>query len=120
MFRFCHSQGVGGDPHTTLALLPDSKIAKKKAEDLSSQILDSDEMTIRIGRAGPHSGKPTFIYPHLLFLCLISAIKKVLHESLHLNKLGSNHLATVNKINSLALIIAKMYAEWLRKPNKLL
>ncbi|XP_037547533.1 zinc transporter ZIP11 [Nematolebias whitei] len=50
-------RGVGGDPHTTLALLPDSKLAKEKAEDSSSQIFDSDEMTIRIGRAGPHSDK---------------------------------------------------------------
>ncbi|XP_039990987.1 zinc transporter ZIP11-like isoform X3 [Xiphias gladius] len=49
--------GVGADPHTALALSPDSKLAKEKAEQPSFQLLDSDEMTIRIGRAGPLSDK---------------------------------------------------------------
>ncbi|GLD57714.1 zinc transporter ZIP11 isoform X1, partial [Lates japonicus] len=44
--------GVGADPHTALALPPDSKL---KAEQPLFQHLDSDEMTIRIGRAGPLS-----------------------------------------------------------------
>ncbi|GAA6225982.1 zinc transporter ZIP11 isoform X1 [Lates japonicus] len=46
--------GVGADPHTALALPPDSKL---KAEQPLFQHLDSDEMTIRIGRAGPLSDK---------------------------------------------------------------
>ncbi|CDQ73185.1 unnamed protein product [Oncorhynchus mykiss] len=54
------NSGVGVDPHTALALSPDSKLAKE--EDLLFPA--SDEMTIRIGRAGPLSGKPPFIYPH--------------------------------------------------------
>ncbi|XP_071763557.2 zinc transporter ZIP11 isoform X1 [Centroberyx gerrardi] len=41
--------GVGADPHTALALPPDSKLAKEKAEEPS----DPEEMSIRIGRAGP-------------------------------------------------------------------
>uniref|UniRef100_A0A8C7UTX2 Zinc transporter ZIP11 n=1 Tax=Oncorhynchus mykiss TaxID=8022 RepID=A0A8C7UTX2_ONCMY len=45
--------GVGVDPHTALALSPDSKLAKE--EDLLFPA--SDEMTIRIGRAGPLSDK---------------------------------------------------------------
>lgn len=63
---FCHPQGVGADPHIALALPPDSKLAKEKADEPPFQLLDSDEMTIRIGRAGPLSGKPPFIYPHRL------------------------------------------------------
>uniref|UniRef100_A0A3B5AX97 Uncharacterized protein n=1 Tax=Stegastes partitus TaxID=144197 RepID=A0A3B5AX97_9TELE len=55
------------DPHTALALPPDSKLAKEKMEEPALQQMDSDEMTIRIGRAGPLSGKPPFIYPHQLF-----------------------------------------------------
>lgn len=57
-------QGVGADPHLALALPPESKLMKEKVEEPSFPLLDSDEMTIRIGRAGPHSGKPPFIYPH--------------------------------------------------------
>nr|XP_020477666.1 zinc transporter ZIP11 isoform X1 [Monopterus albus] len=41
--------GVGSDPHTALALHPDSKLAKE--EGPSFQPLSSDEMTIKIGRA---------------------------------------------------------------------
>lgn len=58
--------GVGADPHIALALPPDSKHAKEKAEEPSFQLLDTDEMTIRIDkiengdvyqrRRGPHSG----------------------------------------------------------------
>ena len=58
-----HRQGVGADPHTALALPPDSKLAKEKAEAPSFQPADSDEMTIRIGRAGPLSGKPSLHIP---------------------------------------------------------
>ncbi|XP_028264443.1 zinc transporter ZIP11 isoform X2 [Parambassis ranga] len=57
--------GVGSDPHTALALPPDVKMAKEKAEEPSFQFLDSDEMTIRIDkiengdvyqrRRGPHT-----------------------------------------------------------------
>ncbi|XP_026207634.1 zinc transporter ZIP11 isoform X2 [Anabas testudineus] len=58
--------GVGSDPHTALALPPDSKLAKEKADEPSFEPFDSDEMTIRIDklengdvyqrRRGPHSG----------------------------------------------------------------
>lgn len=58
--------GVGTDPHTTLALPPDSKLAKEKEEEPSFQQLESDDMTIRIDkvengdvyqrRRGPYSG----------------------------------------------------------------
>ncbi|XP_071317877.1 zinc transporter ZIP11-like isoform X1 [Trachinotus anak] len=47
--------GVGADPHIALALSPESKLAKEEAEQNSFQ--DIDEMTIRIGRAGPLSDK---------------------------------------------------------------
>ncbi|KAF0025114.1 hypothetical protein F2P81_021995 [Scophthalmus maximus] len=40
--------GVGADPHTALALSPDSKLAKEKAEQPSFQLPDSDELTVRI------------------------------------------------------------------------
>ncbi|XP_047465497.1 zinc transporter ZIP11-like isoform X1 [Mugil cephalus] len=46
--------GVGTDPHTALALPPESKLAK---EEPLFHLSDSDEMTIRIGRAGPLSDK---------------------------------------------------------------
>ncbi|XP_041830032.1 zinc transporter ZIP11-like isoform X2 [Melanotaenia boesemani] len=59
--------GVGTDPHTALALPPDSKLAKEKEKDASFLFADSDEMTIRIDKAengdvyqrrrGPHSGQ---------------------------------------------------------------
>ncbi|XP_034414925.1 zinc transporter ZIP11-like isoform X2 [Cyclopterus lumpus] len=42
--------GVGADPHIALALPPDSKLAKEKADEPSFQLLDSDEMTIRIDK----------------------------------------------------------------------
>lgn len=57
-------QGVGADPHAASALPAESK---EKADGEPS-FLDSDEMTIRIGRAAPLSGKPPFIYPHQLFI----------------------------------------------------
>ncbi|XP_034717271.1 zinc transporter ZIP11-like isoform X2 [Etheostoma cragini] len=57
--------GVGTDPHIALALPPESKLAKEKADGPLFQLLDSDEMTIRIDkiengdvyqrRRGPHS-----------------------------------------------------------------
>ncbi|KAM9715875.1 zinc transporter ZIP11 isoform 2-T2 [Menidia menidia] len=49
--------GVGADPHTALALPPDSKLTKEKAEAPSFQLPDSEEMTVRIGRAGALSDK---------------------------------------------------------------
>ncbi|XP_058477317.1 zinc transporter ZIP11-like isoform X1 [Solea solea] len=50
--------GVGADPHTALALNPsDSKLYKEKDERPSLQLQESDEMSVRIGRAGPHSDK---------------------------------------------------------------
>lgn len=49
--------GIGADPHSALALAPDSKLAKEKAEDPSFQLPDSEEMSIRIGRAGPLADK---------------------------------------------------------------
>uniref|UniRef100_A0A3Q0T266 Uncharacterized protein n=1 Tax=Amphilophus citrinellus TaxID=61819 RepID=A0A3Q0T266_AMPCI len=51
--------GVGTDPHTAFALSPDSKMHKEKAEDPPFQLLDSDNMTISIGRAGHLSGNLT-------------------------------------------------------------
>lgn len=68
-----HPQGVGADPHTAFALSPDSKLHKEKAEDPPFQLLDPDNMTISIGRAGHLSGKPPFIYPHRLLFCWIPA-----------------------------------------------
>uniref|UniRef100_A0A667YLN1 Zinc transporter ZIP11 n=1 Tax=Myripristis murdjan TaxID=586833 RepID=A0A667YLN1_9TELE len=49
--------GVGTDPHTALALPPDSKLDKDKAEGPSFLPSDPEEMSIRIGRAGPLSDK---------------------------------------------------------------
>ncbi|KAL6094666.1 slc39a11 [Pungitius sinensis] len=49
--------GVGADPHIALALPPQSKLDKERADEPSFQLLDSDEMTIRIGRAAPLSDK---------------------------------------------------------------
>ena len=57
-------QGVGADPHTALALPPDAKLAKEEEPMFSTP--DPEEMTIRIGRGGPLSGKPPFIYHHHL------------------------------------------------------
>uniref|UniRef100_A0A4W5K037 Zinc transporter ZIP11 n=1 Tax=Hucho hucho TaxID=62062 RepID=A0A4W5K037_9TELE len=53
---------IGGwvGPHIALALPPDSKLAKEEDPLFPA----SDEMTIRIGRAGLLSGKPAFRYPH--------------------------------------------------------
>ncbi|KAM8730209.1 zinc transporter ZIP11 isoform 3-T3 [Acanthopagrus schlegelii] len=48
--------GVGSDPHIALALPPESKLAKEKAGEPSFPLSD-EEMTIRIGRAGPLSDK---------------------------------------------------------------
>ncbi|XP_067344683.1 zinc transporter ZIP11-like isoform X2 [Channa argus] len=58
--------GVGADPHIALAISPDSKMAKEKVDEPLFQLLDSDEMSIRIDkiengdvyqrRRGPHSG----------------------------------------------------------------
>ncbi|XP_068439970.1 zinc transporter ZIP11-like isoform X2 [Clinocottus analis] len=42
--------GVGADPHISLALPPESKLAKEKADEPSFQLLESDEMTIRIDK----------------------------------------------------------------------
>ncbi|XP_028989276.1 zinc transporter ZIP11-like isoform X2 [Betta splendens] len=42
--------GVGSDPHTALALAPDSKLLKGEADGPSFQPLDPDEMTIRIDK----------------------------------------------------------------------
>ncbi|XP_068161593.1 zinc transporter ZIP11-like isoform X2 [Antennarius striatus] len=57
--------GVGSDPHVALALPPESKLSKDKAEEPSFQFLD-EEMSIRIDkiengdvyqrRKGPYSG----------------------------------------------------------------
>ncbi|XP_078794168.1 zinc transporter ZIP11 isoform X3 [Oryzias latipes] len=44
--------GVGADPHTALALPPNSKLSKEKAEE-PWFLQDSEEMSVRIGRAGP-------------------------------------------------------------------
>uniref|UniRef100_A0A3P9HLT9 Zinc transporter ZIP11 n=2 Tax=Oryzias latipes TaxID=8090 RepID=A0A3P9HLT9_ORYLA len=44
--------GVGADPHTALALSPNSKLSKEKAEE-PWFLQDSEEMSVRIGRAGP-------------------------------------------------------------------
>uniref|UniRef100_A0A672IL28 Uncharacterized protein n=1 Tax=Salarias fasciatus TaxID=181472 RepID=A0A672IL28_SALFA len=49
-FKLEYMSGVGTDPHTALALAPDSKPTKEKSEEPSLQHLDPDEMSIRIGR----------------------------------------------------------------------
>ncbi|XP_008436202.1 zinc transporter ZIP11 isoform X1 [Poecilia reticulata] len=49
--------GVCADPQAALALPRDSKLGKEKAEDPLFQLPDPDEMTIRIGRAGPVTDK---------------------------------------------------------------
>ncbi|KAF7652450.1 hypothetical protein LDENG_00096280 [Lucifuga dentata] len=49
--------GVDADPHIALALTPDCKLAKEKTEEPLFPLGDSEEMTIRIGRAGPLSDK---------------------------------------------------------------
>ncbi|KAJ4940852.1 hypothetical protein JOQ06_027144, partial [Pogonophryne albipinna] len=41
-------KGVGADPHISLALPPDAKLEKQKADEAWFRHLDSDEMTIRI------------------------------------------------------------------------
>ncbi|CAG5909786.1 unnamed protein product [Menidia menidia] len=56
--------GVGADPHTALALPPDSKLTKEKAEAPSFQLPDSEEMTVRIeegpaAASGAHAAAPT-------------------------------------------------------------
>lgn len=49
--------GVGGDPHMALALPPESKLNKEEEPSSLTPPTDADEMTIRIGRAGPHTDK---------------------------------------------------------------
>lgn len=75
MSFFSHPQGVGADPHIALALPPESKLAKEKAGEPSFPLSD-EEMTIRIGRAGPLSGKPPFIYPHQRLQFVLDVINK--------------------------------------------
>lgn len=86
---FCHPQGVGADPHIALALPPESKVVKQKAEEPSFQHLD-EEMTIRIGRAGPLSGKPPFIYPHQLLPFKLDQKKTGLLHAIKTNKHSSS------------------------------
>lgn len=50
------------DPHLALTLPADTKPAKEKMEDPVAP-LTTEELSIRIGRAGAHSGKPHFIHP---------------------------------------------------------
>ncbi|XP_007560699.1 zinc transporter ZIP11 isoform X1 [Poecilia formosa] len=49
--------GICIDPQAALALPRDSKVGKEKDEDPLFQLPDPDEMTIRIGRAGPVTDK---------------------------------------------------------------
>ncbi|CAL8300832.1 unnamed protein product [Lota lota] len=50
--------GLGVDPQVSLALPPDRKPLKEKSEDPSTfQFSGPEEMTIRIGRGGPHADK---------------------------------------------------------------
>ena len=77
---------MGADPHIALALPPESKLAKEKAEEPSLQLSD-EEMTIRIGRAGPLSGKPPFIYPHQLLPLVITCHLKKTYKHLQLEPL---------------------------------
>uniref|UniRef100_A0A1A7X6L4 Zinc transporter ZIP11 n=1 Tax=Iconisemion striatum TaxID=60296 RepID=A0A1A7X6L4_9TELE len=49
--------GVGTDPHTALALIPDSKLAKEKEEDQLFLLPGSEGTIIGIGRSGPLSDK---------------------------------------------------------------
>lgn len=43
--------GVGADPHISLALPPDAKLERERADEPSFRHLDSDEMTIRIDKS---------------------------------------------------------------------
>ncbi|XP_045925667.1 zinc transporter ZIP11 [Micropterus dolomieu] len=81
--------GVGADPHIALALPPDSKHAKEKAEEPSFQLLDTDEMTIRIGRAGP------------LSVCFLSA--EGLAVGVGFGAIGKTSSATFERARNLAI-----------------
>lgn len=72
-----------------MALPPESKVVKQKAEEPSFQHLD-EEMTIRIGRAGPLSGKPPFIYPHQLLPFKLDQKKTGLLHAIKTNKHSSS------------------------------
>lgn len=61
-FGFFFLQGVETDPHLALTLPPDAKPAKAKVEDPVA-LPTTEELSIRIGRGGAHSGKPPFIHP---------------------------------------------------------
>lgn len=119
---FCRHQGVCTDPHAALALPRDSKLGKEKAEDPLLQLPDSDEMTIRIGRAGPVTGKP----PHPLHiptsavLCSISEAQMVLHGNLRIytcNYWGHTiffSFATIRKMDDFVLMeTQRRHKEWL-------
>lgn len=51
------------DPHMALALPSDVKMAKEKKKN-SMAGLEEEDLSIRIGRTGVHSGKLLFTYPH--------------------------------------------------------
>lgn len=47
-----------------LALPSDVKLAKEKKKNSMVGLSEEDDLSIRIGRTGVHSGKPVFTYPH--------------------------------------------------------
>ncbi len=62
----CFPQGFGMDPHVALALPSDAKLAKeKKKSSMAGLSEEEEELSIRIGRAGVHSGKLFFTNPHV-------------------------------------------------------
>lgn len=60
----CLLQGIVSDPHMALALPSDKKKKKSSLAGLCEEEEDEEEqMSIRIGRAGVHSGKLFFTIP---------------------------------------------------------
>uniref|UniRef100_A0A672KX42 Uncharacterized protein n=1 Tax=Sinocyclocheilus grahami TaxID=75366 RepID=A0A672KX42_SINGR len=53
-------QGVGTDPHMAVVLPTDAKLKKKSS---MSGLSEEEQLSIRIGRAGVHSGKLFFTDP---------------------------------------------------------
>uniref|UniRef100_A0A8C2B887 Uncharacterized protein n=1 Tax=Cyprinus carpio TaxID=7962 RepID=A0A8C2B887_CYPCA len=61
---YFYFQGVGTDPHMALVLPSDAKHAKEKKKSSMAGLSEEEEqLSIRIGRAGVHSGKLFFTDP---------------------------------------------------------
>lgn len=52
-----------------LAVSSDVKQAKEKKKNSMVGMSEVDDLSIRIGRTGVHSGKPLFTYPHSALYC---------------------------------------------------